>query len=517
MNFFRKSRNQRERLPANVMKKHRKIDSVDTRVGSEADVIPKAGQQFTSLEEARSWALKNGVTALRYYPSYAAENYPEPSLTPEEGKSLIANPMQNPSQLTRSRLQGHAIRLLTLEPGLGLDTISCRLEDASLDSAPSYEALSYAWGDPIPRYHVVCNGATVVIAPSLHRALWEFRELRLYGPFWIDAICVNQADIEEKTQQVKMMRSVYEKAALVRIWLGPASNDTERAVILLSQTYQVLMAKQQNPDPAEAYISLISMGFGDATLEDVFMLGNFYAQWWFDRSWVVQELAVAAKAIFQQGAFEIEAEIVLTVAAEFSKTLSRSLAMEASVPWAKFESLKPFLFPPSVFAGVKQDYDARRKLTLSELIRRTAMLKATVAHDKFFAFAGLASDGDVSMINYATTIRDLHLSIAKNALIFRDKPQSEGLDFLSHVRTYLDTREYVIEEPQKARQLGLDYPLSDQDLPSWAPDLTYYDHFFQNSIVPLSSVFPSDSTKLNTAPDIHLRDGEVCRFSSLLR
>jgi hypothetical protein len=42
---------------------------------------------------------------------------------------------------------------------------------------------------------------------------------RLPGPFWIDALCSNQADDTEKSAQVRMMREIYDKAAFITIWL----------------------------------------------------------------------------------------------------------------------------------------------------------------------------------------------------------------------------------------------------------------------------------------------------------
>ena len=45
------------------------------------------------------------------------------------------------------------------------------------------------------------------------------------GYLWIDQVCINQEDPDERTMQVLLMREIYKKAAIVRVWL---TKDTER-------------------------------------------------------------------------------------------------------------------------------------------------------------------------------------------------------------------------------------------------------------------------------------------------
>lgn len=513
MNLLRKIRKKREKKSVDITPQDRNQESVQ----STAATVER--QSFFTIEEAKTWVGKNReeTTPIKYDPGHVAGQYPEPTLTLEEGASVLINPELFPVQFKYNRLTGQNIRLLMLRPGRGYDPMGFDLQETSLNYPVSYQALSYTWGDPTPRYQFNCNAASLFIAINLHDALWQFRELGILGPFWIDAVCINQSDIEEKTDQIKMMRSVYEQAALVRIWLGEASNVTANGIALLRHAYNAILEQQKEPDPAEAYISLTSFGLGGFTVDDIATLWHLYVAYWFERSWVVQELAVSTKAIFQWGTHEIEAEVMLSVTAMLSRTLTGSNATEASRPWSKIESLKPFRFPASVFADVRLQYEKGRKLTLAELLRCTAQLKATEPHDKIFAFVGLASDGDVSMIDYKTPLRDLHLSVAKSALLSDTEASSTRLDFLSLVKTYLDTRDPTVQNIQQIKQLGLDSSLSSQNLPSWAPDLTHYDDFFGNSIVPLATVFPSSSMELATNPEVHLLDNEVSNPIFLVR
>jgi hypothetical protein len=42
---------------------------------------------------------------------------------------------------------------------------------------------------------------------------------------WIDAICINQADLDERKQQVQLMRDVYSGASRVVVWLREKVKD----------------------------------------------------------------------------------------------------------------------------------------------------------------------------------------------------------------------------------------------------------------------------------------------------
>jgi hypothetical protein len=53
--------------------------------------------------------------------------------------------------------------------------------------------------------------------------------------FWINPLCINQNDLEEKTRQTAMIRDIYQKAYRVRVWLGEATPDSAFAVDFISK------------------------------------------------------------------------------------------------------------------------------------------------------------------------------------------------------------------------------------------------------------------------------------------
>jgi hypothetical protein len=111
------------------------------------------------------------------------------------------------------------IRLLTLHDDDDDAIVRCTIENISLYESPKYYALSYCWGNPGITEKVFVNGYEMRITTNLEAAL---RQLRSDGctTVWIDALCINQDDQEEKNLQVLRMKTIYQKAEEVIIWLG---------------------------------------------------------------------------------------------------------------------------------------------------------------------------------------------------------------------------------------------------------------------------------------------------------
>ncbi|KAK0616299.1 heterokaryon incompatibility protein-domain-containing protein, partial [Immersiella caudata] len=102
-------------------------------------------------------------------------------------------------------------------------TIRCSLEYCPLDSGSGFGALSYVWGHGSPSSQIIVDGQPFSVTDNLCDALRNIRSRWKKVKTWIDAICVNQKDAEEKTERVWMMRNIYSQAFQVLIWMGQAS------------------------------------------------------------------------------------------------------------------------------------------------------------------------------------------------------------------------------------------------------------------------------------------------------
>jgi hypothetical protein len=126
------------------------------------------------------------------------------------------------------------IRLLRLIPNKNETAIiKCQLFNYSLEPHKSthlYDALSYVWGNPNETLPIFIEGHVLHVTASLHAALLRLRNHSLERIIWVDAVCINQADEEEKEHQIQSMARIYGQANRVIVWLGKAEDDSNRAL-----------------------------------------------------------------------------------------------------------------------------------------------------------------------------------------------------------------------------------------------------------------------------------------------
>jgi hypothetical protein len=91
-----------------------------------------------------------------------------------------------------------------------------------------FEAASYTWGDPgrISALHIYDERGQIGLTANLTEALPHMADRSRTKHLWIDQLCINQADNEERSAQVSLMSEIYKKAARVIVWLGPGDEDT---------------------------------------------------------------------------------------------------------------------------------------------------------------------------------------------------------------------------------------------------------------------------------------------------
>lgn len=202
------------------------------------------------------------------------------------------------------------IRLITILPEDLNDEIKCSIHHASLMTCPSYHALSYVWGDGSSGHHqkttLQLDGVEISATKNLLDALRQLRHSIAGGGeqlcVWIDALCINQADVAERSQQVSMMRDIYSSAERVIIWLGEADDGSDEAFDALSSI--VNDDATSNAHPAASEDKATKAAVEDASRGDEnrsavmrrcssFLITIAERRPWFRRTWILQELAMA--------------------------------------------------------------------------------------------------------------------------------------------------------------------------------------------------------------------------------
>jgi hypothetical protein len=129
-------------------------------------------------------------------------------------------------------------RLVRLLPAEDLEDIQLVVECVELDNCVSYEALSYCWGDPLVKTTVRCNGESLLVTTNLKSALLYLRHKTEERLLWIDALCINQEDIQERSQQVSIMRDIYRNASRTIVWLGEEAQNSGLGIELCEKLYE---------------------------------------------------------------------------------------------------------------------------------------------------------------------------------------------------------------------------------------------------------------------------------------
>lgn len=128
------------------------------------------------------------------------------------------------------------IRLLILpdnDPQEG--PLAATFSSVSLNESPVFYALSYVWGDPAPTHSLAIDGSSIKITENLNsilRAILSHQN----GPaacrskaLWVDALCINQRDMDEKQQQIPLMGRIYSEATRVLMWIGDPDEHSDWA------------------------------------------------------------------------------------------------------------------------------------------------------------------------------------------------------------------------------------------------------------------------------------------------
>lgn len=201
---------------------------------------------------------------------------------------------------------GHS-RILKLDPGTPSQPLTCSLETLRLKNAPQYEALSYAWGNPDRNFVLTCDGKELRITESLDKALRRLRHPKHLCTLWIDQLCIDQENVDERSQQVQIMRDIYSSASQVLSWLGPDDhNQATLAKELIAKLSTVEMDEHARlkterfphfPEDQE----LVRLGLPKRASSTWRALDTMLRLPYFERIWIVQEVEVASGVTMLSG------------------------------------------------------------------------------------------------------------------------------------------------------------------------------------------------------------------------
>ncbi len=160
---------------------------------------------------------------------------------------------------------------------------------------PGFAALSYVWGDPTQLVPLACDGQMIDITINLRDALRENRHWRKTRTLWVDAVCIDQANVHERNHQVKMMVNIYRAAYEVIIWLGYPEQKDEQYDAMNAITLMFLQI-QKGLKQGNNMSTILELDEVGITVEEFQPPMRLFRSSWFQRTWVIQEAGVARRA-----------------------------------------------------------------------------------------------------------------------------------------------------------------------------------------------------------------------------
>jgi hypothetical protein len=338
------------------------------------------------------------------------------------------------------------IRLLELYSGDLDDDIDCRIRHVTLASTLEITALSYTWGDPKDRKAISVGGHTLEVTVNLFDALRHLRSPQETRTLWVDAVCINQEDLDERSKQVLRMRDIYTFAKTVEVWLGLTDDDDYAGMALVRKLGAIVSAPEESL--AKGFHNEYQQAFLDifeaAEPKEVRALCQLFKRPWWTRVWVVQELMLAN----QQAALVRCGE----AAAPWLSFLVTAYAVESS--WFIVDAIVTSVFPDDkvdAFNNGIRMAQCRRVdpthplFSLLELLHQHRDCESTDPKDKVYGLLGLSGDvEDIGIMpNYDQSPEEIFTDLFKKHVL-----ATNSLDMICAAR----------------------FPRRFSSLPSWVPD-----------------------------------------------
>ncbi|KIW31916.1 uncharacterized protein PV07_03503 [Cladophialophora immunda] len=288
------------------------------------------------------------------------------------------------------------IRLLELCPGQGTANIHAKLKNYTIGSTPAYTAISYRWRSKDPLRAVHLDGMRLFVRNNIVDLLKCLRDPQKSRMLWIDAICIDQSDVQERNGQVENMGLIYERAETVVSWLDLQDGH------VLRKTSELLSA------PNLWKYTDFRKGREDChelweALEQV-MTHDYWT-----RTWIIQEIITAQRVILQSRS----SAILLSVLEDFAYwvMILKNSSKAIHADWEGIAAANCILLCEHRMAASTQ---SSSRQPLAHLLMRYANFDCTDPRDKVFSLLNMSIELDISiMVNYAFTCAELFVEVLR--------------------------------------------------------------------------------------------------------
>lgn len=289
--------------------------------------------------------------------------------------------------------------------------------------------------------------AEVLVDPQYLRQREE--TIEILGPaLWIDGICIDQTNIQERNAQVALMARIYNVAVSTRVWLGPEKEDTYILQQILSGNPTDIETRQISPQEIKA-------------------MGDVLRRAWFKRKWVIQEFCLAGSVEIYCGRLVLGTNVAAFMALMANPAI-RKAQTEGDVNWTTLFDLRAWI--------IRERAWKLNRIHLATLIGLTWGFATEDPRDAIFALLGLMPKitggkniHGVIPANYSRSTADVFTEAASIVIQARGDRERLGINIqpLEALSWIKPARREVVERRATKPHLGRG-PV--QDMPGWVPN-----------------------------------------------
>ena len=304
-------------------------------------------------------------------------------------------------------------------------------------SCPEYDTLSYTWGDPNPPntpkpevfttvercYPIYSAGRILRGTRNLRHALGRLRQMqsmrdeqiaqvpsgvvmrKRYGKaqfYWIDSLCVNQDDLNERKEQVLLMGKIFMRAQVTFVWLGETSKDSKLALQVMAKLAATLIDAEFETNMQSMTSPKELKSLNDLTHEESRAAMALLDRDWFKRVWTLQEAILSRTAVAVWGSVCVPFDIILVAGQVISKSggiirlISRGLGDRDSFPNFRVNELSQVTEKFRAIIQAQMTIDEGRMIGFHTFVSLCNGSKSTDLRDRIYGFLAITEEFNIS-------------------------------------------------------------------------------------------------------------------------
>ena len=313
------------------------------------------------------------------------------------------------------------IRLLNIAPR-HTTTGSSRLKDSIqhvlLSDSPLYTAISWMWGSPGDLIKFEVDGHTLMVQRNLRRMIEHLRLNDQPRRVWIDAVCIDLRNLQERNHQVQMMGKIYRNANYVVACLNAARpRDSERLKREAENLHEILREGLYSTNTS--------------------LYRHFFGNQYFTRRWIIQEIAQA-----QSVTFCCEGHLIpMCIIRDAIKNSGLKTQRDVRQGYSYFSKAERMAESRAIQLCSTEPHTQSSFTSMEHLLYLHETAECLDFHDKIYALISLTSEAQTHLsVHYDIDRPQLMLTVLNFCHTYQNLSAFGTLSFMSFLRQHLEVK-----------------------------------------------------------------------------